>query len=240
MAADGLSALLDLFVLDAPRRLATIEWNLDALDRSPAEGAPAAAAALEVHSLLGAAATLRLEPIATLAERLELTLRGTDARRVARARELLAALRVSVADLERAPAQLSVSPEAAATQPPQQRSVLQVEDNSVDARLVERVLARRPQVRLLTATRADAGLRLARDERPALVLLDLNLADATGREFLTRLREDPTTSATPVVVVSADAELSASAALRELGVRECLTKPVDVGRLLELVDELAT
>jgi CheY-like chemotaxis protein len=236
MGGDELRELLGIFALDAPRRLAAIERELDVLERSPAG---AATAALEAHSLLGAAATLRLEPLAALAERLELTLREEGAARATRARDLLAAIAVELDGLDAEPQPAGPTP---ATTPAEtaRNTVLHVEDNPVNVKLVERVLARRPQVRLLTATRADAGLQLARSERPELVLLDLNLPDASGREFLTRLREDPVTSATPVVVVTADADPARTAPLSALGVRECLTKPVDVARLLELVDEVST
>ena len=102
--------------------------------------------------------------------------------------------------------------------------MLQVEDDPVNARLIERALARRPGVRLVGATTVADGLRLARDERPDLVLVDLHLPDGSGRELLRRLESE-----IPVVLVTADGAAEAD------GV-EVLTKPVDVGRLLELVD----
>ncbi len=103
-------------------------------------------------------------------------------------------------------------------------TVLQVEDDPVNARLIERALARRPGVRLVSATTVADGLRLARDERPALVLVDVHLPDASGYELVRRLDGD-----VPVVLVTADSTAAAD------GV-EVLTKPVDVARLLELVD----
>jgi CheY-like chemotaxis protein/HPt (histidine-containing phosphotransfer) domain-containing protein len=231
----ALRELLALFVRDAPERLLRIEGHLAAFERRefPADRA---AAAHEAHSLYGAAATLRLDALATLAQRLELMLEdGTNDGRalVGRARELLTTIRTEVGEIgddgeEPVP--------AAGVVGVTQRTVLHVEDNPVNVKLIERALARRPRVRLLTATRADTGLRLAHAERPELILLDLHLPDASGREFLGRLRSDPATSGTAVVVVSAD---SRPTSLEGLGVRECLTKPVDIGRLLELVDELA-
>ena len=117
--------------------------------------------------------------------------------------------------------------------------MLHVEDNPVNVKLVERALARRPQVRLLSATRAETGFRLARAERPDLILLDLHLPDCSGQEFLSRLRAEPATRELPVVIVSGDTPSRTATALQRLGISEYLTKPVDIGRLLELVDELA-
>jgi len=160
---------------------------------------------------------------------------GDDPALAARARELLGAIAATVAALEAE----KESPAPARSATPAQRTVLHVEDNPVNVKLVERVLARRPAVRLLTATQAETGLRLARAELPDLVLLDVHLPDATGDEFLRRLRTDPATRDVPVVVVSADAPSRSGDALRRLGISEYLRKPIDVGRLLELVDELA-
>ena len=96
-----------VFLLDAPGRVERIELQLDALDRArlPSERAAAiAAAAYETHSLSGASATLRLEPLATQLERLELALRDRKAESdgpssAARARELLGTIAALVAEL---------------------------------------------------------------------------------------------------------------------------------------------
>ena len=243
MEEADLRELLAVFVLDAPRRLALIELRLEELERAsdPSEGAAAvAAAALEAHSLRGAAGTLRLEPLATYAERLEVLLRDERAhhggQELARqARELLATITALVVTLEAAqepPAPARIAGAAL-------RTVLHVEDNPVNVQLIERTLARRPDVRLVTAGRVDSGFRLARSEGPDLILLDLHLPDGSGHELLSRLKADPATRDVPVVVVSADLPSGNRDSLGHLGIREYLPKPVDIGRLLELVDELA-
>ena len=117
--------------------------------------------------------------------------------------------------------------------------MLHVEDNPLNAVLVERVLARRPGIRLVTATHGETALELARERQPELILLDLNLPDMSGVEVLIRLRAEPATSRIPVVVVTAHEPARTSARLRELAIREYLPKPIVVSRLLELVDELA-
>ncbi len=244
MEEADLRELLAVFVLDAPRRLALIELRLDELERAsdPSEGAAAvAAAALEAHSLRGAAGTLRLEPLATYAERLEVLLRSERAHRggqelARQARELLAAISSLVDD---ARGRRRSRPAPARIAGAARRTVLHVEDNPVNVQLIERTLARRPDVRLVTAGRVDSGFRLARSERPDLILLDLHLPDGSGHELLSRLKADPATRDVPVVVVSADVPPRNRDSLQHLGIREHLPKPVDIGRLLELVDELA-
>jgi PAS domain S-box-containing protein len=117
------------------------------------------------------------------------------------------------------------------------KTVLYVEDNPSNLRLVERVLANRPQVRLLTAVQGKVGIALAEETRPDLVLLDVNLPDIPGDEVYRRLRSNPTLSDVPVVVVSADAMPAQVRRFLDQGAREYLTKPIDVKRLLRIIDE---
>ncbi len=114
-------------------------------------------------------------------------------------------------------------------------TVLYVEDDPASARLTEEVLRRLPAVRLLVAGTGAEGLSLAERERPHLVLLDLGLPDLSGEEVLRRLREGPSV-ATPVVVVTGDSRPERLRELREAGASDTLAKPVDLGRLLALVD----
>ena len=116
--------------------------------------------------------------------------------------------------------------------------VLYVEDNAANVRLVESVLAFRPSVRLLTATSGAQALELARRSRPAAVLLDLHLPDIPGEDVFRALRADPALARTPVVVVSADATPGQIRRLLAAGVSDYLTKPLDIDRLLAVVDEL--
>ncbi len=121
--------------------------------------------------------------------------------------------------------------------PTEQRSVLYVEDNLSNVRLVQQVLERLPNVKLLPAMQGNLGLELARRHLPDLILLDLHLPDVSGEELLARLKDDPATKAIPVVVVSADATPGQIQRLRSAGAAEYLTKPLDVQRLMEVVTE---
>ena len=118
-------------------------------------------------------------------------------------------------------------------------TVLYIEDNLSNLQLVERVLRRRPAVRLISAMRPQLGLDLAAEHDPGLLLLDLHLPDMTGQEVLRRLRAEPRTARVPVVILSADARPSLIQELLDRGVRAFLTKPLDVRELLDLVDTVA-
>jgi PAS domain S-box-containing protein len=115
--------------------------------------------------------------------------------------------------------------------------VLYVEDNLANLRLVERILTLRPGVKLLSALRGRDGIDLCRQEVPDLVLLDQHLPDMTGDEVLGILRADPGTRDIPVVMLSADASPGQIRRLLAAGARDYLTKPLDVPKLLALIDE---
>ncbi len=117
-------------------------------------------------------------------------------------------------------------------------TVLCIEDNLSNVRLIERAVALRANVRLLSAMLGGLGLDLAREHRPDLVLLDLHLPDMSGEELLARLRADPATRDIPVVVLSADATPGHVERLLADGARAYLTKPLDLGEFLALVDEV--
>ena len=110
--------------------------------------------------------------------------------------------------------------------------VLHVEDDESSAALVAQVLARRPDVRLVSARTASAGWELAQRHRPDLVLLDIHLPDQPGYELLRRMRSDPDLHDVTVIAVSADATPTRIRTMRRLGVDAYLTKPVDVSTLL--------
>jgi len=116
------------------------------------------------------------------------------------------------------------------------RTLLYIEDNLSNLKLIESLLARRPEVRLLSVMQGRLGLDLAIEHRPQLILLDLHLPDLPGEEVLLRLRAAPETRQIPVVVISADATGQVDRLLA-LGAKAYLTKPLDVKRLLDLLDE---
>jgi CheY-like chemotaxis protein len=81
------------------------------------------------------------------------------------------------------------------------------------------------------------GIELAQQLKPALILLDVHLPDIHGFDVLHRLRDDPRTKDIPVVVLSADATDWQTARFLQAGANDYLTKPIDLRRLLEMLDE---
>ena len=120
--------------------------------------------------------------------------------------------------------------------PRSQRTVLYVDDNPVSVRLVELILQGRPALRLISATAGAQGLELAREHRPALLLLDLRLPDMPGEYVLGAVLADPILRSTPVVILTAAAGTASIKRLLALGARASLTKPLDIVQFLTVVD----
>ena len=119
-------------------------------------------------------------------------------------------------------------------------TVLYVEDNPVNIKLVERMLEHRPDTTLHVATLGGEAVDLAAGYSADIVLLDLHLPDMSGEEVLQRLSQDPRTSHTPVVIVSADATPSQVQRLSDSGAAAYVTKPFDIDHLLRTIDRQAT
>ncbi len=115
--------------------------------------------------------------------------------------------------------------------------LLYIEDNLANLKLIEGALNHRPGLILLNAMQGSLGLDLARQHQPDLILLDLHLPDMPGEEVLRHLQGDPTTQRIPVIVISADATPGQIRNLLDAGARAYLTKPIDVSRFFEAVDE---
>jgi CheY-like chemotaxis protein len=118
------------------------------------------------------------------------------------------------------------------------RSLLYVEDNASNLRLVEQILARRPSFSLQSAIQGRMALELAATHDFDLILLDLDLPDMPGIDVLQSLRADERTAAVPIVIVSADATPGQQEKLLEAGAAAYVTKPLDVPRFLKTLDRV--
>ena len=108
-------------------------------------------------------------------------------------------------------------------------TILCIEDNLPNYTLIEQTLeAARPQIRLLGAMQGQLGLDLAREQRPALILLD---------EWLRQIKADADLREIPVIMVTADATRGQARRLLDLGARAYLTKPLDIREFLHAIDE---
>ncbi len=117
-------------------------------------------------------------------------------------------------------------------------TVLLIEDNPRNLRVIERVFTHRPTIKLLASMQGRIGLELARQHRPDLILLDLHLPDIQGDEILVKLKSENITKDIPVVVISADATVGQIERLKASGAREYITKPINIPQFLTLVDSI--
>lgn len=116
------------------------------------------------------------------------------------------------------------------------RTLLYVEDNPANLSLVEQLVARRPELRLVTAVTGNLGIELARAKRPELILMDINLPDISGFEALRILRQDPSTSHIPIVAISANAMPHDIARGLKAGFFLYLTKPIKIAEFNSTLD----
>jgi PAS domain S-box-containing protein len=117
-----------------------------------------------------------------------------------------------------------------------QRSLLYVEDNPANLKLIEQLIARRPDIRLLSARDGNLGIELARANRPDVILMDINLPGISGIEALRILRDDPVTANIPVVALSANAMPRDIEKGLQAGFFRYLTKPIRVNEFMETLE----
>ena len=153
-------------------------------------------------------------------------------------------LGVGVSDAEAAP----TAPEAPADSPPAvttatasaptPRTVLCVDDNAANLKLLELILKRQPGTQVVTTQDPRQALALASRHRPGLILLDIQMPEIDGYEVLRRLRSVPLLAHIPVAALSANATAEDIQMGREAGFSDYITKPFDVARLISAVDNL--
>jgi len=117
-----------------------------------------------------------------------------------------------------------------------QRTVLYIEDNPANMKLVEQLVERCPNIRLLTAVNGTLGVELARSAHPNAILMDINLSGISGIQALKILREDPSTARIPVVAVSANAMPRDIALALKAGFFRYLTKPIKVKEFMDTLN----
>ncbi len=116
-------------------------------------------------------------------------------------------------------------------------TVLYLEDNPANLKLMAQVFSRRPNIQLLTAHTPDLGIELARAHRPELILLDINLPGMNGYQVLEVLKADAGLRTTPVIAITANAMRRDIERGMAAGFTDYLAKPLDVVRLNALIDQ---
>ncbi|MEO8466998.1 MAG: ATP-binding protein [Gammaproteobacteria bacterium] len=120
------------------------------------------------------------------------------------------------------------------------RTVLYVEDNPANLELVEQLIARRSDLRLLSAVDATAGIQSARAHHPEVILMDINLPGISGVEALKILRADPSTAHIPIIAISANAVPRDIEKGLAAGFFDYITKPIKVNQFMNAIDVALT
>lgn len=116
--------------------------------------------------------------------------------------------------------------------------VLYIEDNPANMTLVRQLFERFPRYQLIEAETAELGLDMARQQRPDIVLLDINLPEMNGFEALSIMKAEGLTEEMQVIALSANALVSEVERGYKAGFNFYLTKPIDFRRLLETLHDV--
>ena len=118
-----------------------------------------------------------------------------------------------------------------------QKTLLYIEDNPANLLLAEQILERRKMVRLITANTAELGLKLAKEQTPDVILMDINLPGISGVAALQILKRDRQTRHIPVLAITANALPSEIVSGKEAGFSQYITKPINVSEFLLALDQ---
>ena len=115
-------------------------------------------------------------------------------------------------------------------------TVLYIEDNPANLRLVTQLLGRRSDIKILSAEEPLLGLEIANEHNPDLILLDINLPGINGFEVLSHLRQRESSRDKPIIAISANAMPKDVKKGLEAGFDGYITKPIDIKELLQTID----
>jgi PAS domain S-box-containing protein len=115
-------------------------------------------------------------------------------------------------------------------------TLLYVEDNPANLALVEQIISRHPEIRLLTAVNGNRGVEMARQFQPDVILMDINLPGINGFDALRLLREDAATAHIPAVALSANAMPGDVKKGLEAGFLRYITKPIKLNEFMEALN----
>ncbi len=118
------------------------------------------------------------------------------------------------------------------------RLILYVEDNPANVTFMKDLISSFENIHLLTAPTAETGVQLARERRPEVIVMDINLPGMSGVDALRALREYPDTKQIPVIALTAAASERDKQRGLQAGFHQYLTKPVKVDEFLEVLEKL--
>lgn len=118
-----------------------------------------------------------------------------------------------------------------------EKTILNVEDNELNRKIV-RDLLRRTSYRLIEASDGEAGVRMALEQRPDLILMDVQLPKISGFEATRRLRAEQSTADTPIIAITSFALSGDEQRAKEAGASSYLAKPYSPFTLLGMIRKL--
>ena len=121
-----------------------------------------------------------------------------------------------------------------------EKTILYVEDNPANVKLVAHILASRSQLRLLTALSPQEAIEIAFKQAIDVVLMDINLPQMSGFDLMAILKREPAFKQVPFVAISADATQDNINKALISGFSDYLTKPIDIRRFNTMIDKLLT
>ena len=117
---------------------------------------------------------------------------------------------------------------------PHDRTVLVIEDNELNLKLIKRILSRE-RLKVLEAPTARQGIKLALEKTPDLILMDIRLPDLDGLEATRILKQEPALQTTPILALSAYAMAEDIARAKQAGCSDYITKPFDIESFLQTI-----
>jgi CheY-like chemotaxis protein len=115
-------------------------------------------------------------------------------------------------------------------------TVLYIEDNPANIKLMTKLLGRHPHLKLISAHNPELGLELARTQRPDLVLLDINMPGMDGFQILEKFKLNVRMRAVPVIAVTAAALPADIKRGKEAGFNDYVTKPIDEAHFMTILE----
>jgi CheY-like chemotaxis protein len=116
-------------------------------------------------------------------------------------------------------------------------TLLYVEDNPANLRLVEQIIAHHLEITMLSAENGDCGVEIARESLPDVILMDINLPGMSGIEAMQILHQDPETAHIPIIAISANAMKQDIERGMEAGFFRYITKPIKVDELMDSLNQ---
>ncbi len=116
------------------------------------------------------------------------------------------------------------------------KTILIVEDNELNAKLFRDLLTSKGH-RILETREGKEALRIAKTERPDLVLMDIQLPEISGYDLIRMMKDDSALALIPVIAITAFAMKGDEEKIRQSGCDDYLSKPISVGKFFETVQK---